>query len=142
MSKLKDLQNVVNGMKAEAEASLALVGWNGPYKKAAVGKTDEDAKSGFSDVMKERGEGKEAYIVARDELRKALRVAQAYQRALRSAGHAAKADGLGATSTFSSLYNERVRNRYYITALIRVRRAGKAWAKEARDAALSAGDTA
>lgn len=140
----KSIETLKAELKTLEEASplRALVGFKGTLSGAS-NHDPEKAVATFAAFMEKSGRtGKDAYLAVRDEVRSALNHAERLQKARRRLERALVSAGEGPSRERASVYEARVYERWMITALIRIRRAGKAWSSQARAAAVSETESA
>lgn len=121
------------GVKQNAFDLSTLVGYRGKFQRGALSSSREETDlEAFDAMMQEIGTGKEKYLAVRDEIRAALRASEQMQKSRKRAHRMLKeADIRGG---MIGLYSARIEDRPKISALIRMRRAGKIWSAAQREA--------
>lgn len=131
LSALSALPSWTAATEAEAAWKIAL----GEIEGKALWATTE-ASDAFAALMTQTAGDRAAYIALRDRLRAVLRAAETLQRARRQLELVLKADD--PEERREAIYTDRMRARWTITRVIALRRAGKAWAGAAVEAARAA----
>lgn len=95
---------------------------------------DEGLIKSFGTLFGDDEETREPYIALRDEFRDELRKAERRQRLYKELARLIKQEEGGDSYAYRYAYHSRLHQRQFITRLIRLRRAGKAWSKTQKGA--------
>ena len=111
----------------------AYVGYSSRFRDL-LRQDDEVVAEKFFTLFEETEDTRAPYITLRDEIRNELRQAEQRQRLYKELARLIKEEKGGDSSAFRYEYGTRIHQRQFITRLIRLRRAGKAWSKTRRGA--------
>lgn len=106
----------------------AYVGYSSRFRDL-LRQDDEGVVEKFDTLFGGVEDTRAPYIALRDELRDELRKAEQRQRLYKELAHLIKKEDGGDSYAFRYAYDSRMHQRQFITRLIRLRRAGKAWSR-------------